>query len=861
MDTSDTGASDAGTDAADGRQRWAVAAVLADGDTAYIRPITRADAPALLAFHLAQPREALYLRFFSAKPTLSEQELVHFTDIDFRDRVALVMEVRGEFIAWASYERWAGRHDADVAFMVDHRQRGRGIATLLLEHLAAIARSNGINRFTAEVLYENKSMLRVFGRAGWPVKRHFDSGVTELEFSLNDTEQFIGSVEQREHRADSSAVARLLLPRTVAVIGASNTPDTAGHELWRNVSSSFGGAVYPVNPLHETIDGRRSYASVADIDDDIWLAVIAVPAADLVATIDTCIAKRVRGAVVITAVDGTDIDVDALIDHARRNGLRIIGPASMGIASPDPASRMQASLVNVALPAGGVAISMQSGSLGAALLQLAGRLSMGISWFVSLGDKSDISGNDLLQFWEDDQRIKVIAMYTESFGNPRKFARIARRVSRKRPIVAVRAGAAAIGSGTAALYQESGLIEVPGVRAMLDMVRVLADQPLPPGPNVAVLTNSRSPGVLAADALATAGLRVVAPPVPLDFRSTFTDFEVAIRAAVADPGVDAVLVVHAPPLATSAGPTHEIDAAARGSAKPVLAVMLGHDDGPILPGSPVPTFSFPENAAFVLGRMHAYACWRTEAADVRIDDDTEVDAAGAALAISAAIAEGAAVLDLERTWTVLAAYGLATAPARVVRGDVADVVRVADALGYPVAVKSTRRRIGRSAQAGIALDLSSANALAEAVKTIRGFLGEDADELIVQRMIAPGVDVRVRSTFDELVGSIVTIDLASQQVDAPRDRRSSRLAPLSTTAATTLVQSSPVGAALAASGLAIEPVVDAIVRVSHLVADHPQLAEVDINPMIVSTDGCVVTDARVTLRAVDRSAPAMRRLG
>src|SRR6195952_4213252 len=227
----------------DDRERWATTVVLADGESVFIRPMTVADAPALLAFHEAQPREALYLRFFSAKPTLSEKELAHFTDVDFHDRVALVMEDRGEFIAWASYERWTGRDDADVAFMVDQHHRGRGIATLLLEHLAAIARSNGINRFTAEVLYENKSMLRVFGRAGWPVKRHFDSGVTELEFSLNDTEQFIGSVEQREHRADSSAVARLLLPRTVAVIGASDTPHSAGQILWHNVSSGFAGAV------------------------------------------------------------------------------------------------------------------------------------------------------------------------------------------------------------------------------------------------------------------------------------------------------------------------------------------------------------------------------------------------------------------------------------------------------------------------------------------------------------------------------------------------------------------------------------------------------------------------------------------
>ena len=657
-------------------------------------------------------------------------------------------------------------------------------------------------------------MLRVFGRAGWPVKRHFDSGVTELEFALNDTEQFIGSVEQREHRADSSAMARLLLPRTIAVIGASDTPDTAGHELWRNVAGSFGGPSYPVNPRHDTVDGQPCYASVTDIDDDIWLAVVAVPAEELVATIDSCIAKRVRGAVVITDVDGTDIDVHALVDHARRNGLRIIGPASMGIASPDPASRMQAALVNIGLRSGGVAISMQSGSLGASLLQLAARLQMGISWFVSLGDKSDVSANDLLQFWEDDERIKVIALYTESFGNPRKFARLARRVSRSRPIVAVRAGTAAIGSGTAAMYQDSGVIEVPGVRPMLDMVRVLVDQPLPAGRRVAVLTNSRSPGVLATDALVTAGLEIVDPPVPLDFRATPVDFAAAVRAAIADPGIDAVLVIHAPALASSVGPNWQIDEAAADSPKPVLAVMLGHDDGPIRPGSRLPAFSFPENAAAVLGRMHAYAQWRDEATELHADEEAAVDATGAAGLIAAAIAEGRTTLDLARAWALLATYGLTTAAAQVAAGSPDAIADVAAMIGYPVALKATHRRLGRSAQAGIALDLADAGAVRGAVTTIRSWLGSDADEIVVQQMVAPGVDVRIRCSFDPQVGSIVALDLGSQQFDAEHDPRRSRLAPLSTTAATTLVRTSPVGTALAVAGLPPEPVVDALVRIS-----------------------------------------------
>ena len=495
------------------REQWATSVVLADGETGYVRAMTTDDAPRLLAFHERQPRENLYRRFFSPKPTLTPAELLHFTDVDFVDRVALVLEIRGEFSAWASYERWPGRDDADVAFMVDDVHQGKGIATLLLEHLAAIARTNGIHRFTADVLADNRPMLRVFARAGWPVQRHFDSGVMELEFPLLDTELFVDSVEAREHRADSRAIARLLLPRSVAVIGASDVVGSIGHELWRSASAGSLPA-FAVNARHDTIDGRPAYRSVLDIDDDVWLAVIATPAHTLPEVIEQCIRKRVRGAVVVTAVDGTDVDIASLVEHARRNGMRVIGPASMGVAagkSPGVAP-LHAALVPVDLPPGHVAVSMQSGSLGASLLQLAAQMSIGLSWFVSLGDKCDVSGNDLLQFWEDDEHTRVIAIYTETFGNPRKFARIARRVGRRKPVVAVRTGTAAIGSAGNALYQQAGLIEVPTVRAMLDTARVLATQPTPLGPRVAVLTNSRSPGVLARAALEAAGLTVVDRP-------------------------------------------------------------------------------------------------------------------------------------------------------------------------------------------------------------------------------------------------------------------------------------------------------------------------------------------------------------
>ena len=858
----------------DERERWAVATVLADGDTAYIRPITAADAPLLLEFHEGQPRDDLYLRFFSAKPSLTGKELAHFTVVDFHDRVALVMEHHGEFIAWASYERWPGRADADVAFMVDHRHRGKGIATLLLEHLAAIARFNGIERFTAEVLYENKAMLRVFARAGWPVERHFDSGISELTFPLGDTAEFIESVEQREHRADSSAITRLLLPRSIAVLGASDLPGSAGEELWRNVSTGFAGQSYPVNPRHATVGDRPAYASVTDIDDDVWLAVIAVPAEQLDAAIDACIAKRVRGAVVVTATEGTDVDVEALVRRARRNGMRIIGPASMGLASPRPRSRLQAALVDVSLPPGGVAISMQSGSLGASLLRLAGEMSLGLSWFVSLGDKRDVSGNDLLQFWEDDERITVIAMYTESFGNPRKFARIARRVSRRIPIVAVRTGSAAVGAATRALYRQTGLIEVSGVRQLLDTARAFATQPVPTGPNVAVITNSRSPGVLAGAALADAGLTVVPAPVQLDFTAQPVDFARAVHAALADPGVHSIMVIHAPALAGTVGPGAQLDGAARASAeanggpgpKPIVAVMLGHEDGPVVVGSAVPSFSFPENAAAVLGRMWSYAEWLIEERDIATDATLVVDDEAAHAAIDSAVVGGESTGWGAAAWKLLGAYGLPLARTRFIAADVRrsaapdDVVRAAVEVGFPVAVKAAHRHVGRSVRAGVALDLTGGQAVLDALAAMRTSLASDADCVTVQEMVEPGVDVRIHCWNDDAVGPVVSVGLGSQQSEADGADGGARLAPVTHAAAASLIAASPVGAALRSGGIDPRAIADAVVRLSRLAATHPRIVDLDVDPLIVSQHRVAITDATLTVAATTATVPAMRGL-
>jgi acyl-CoA synthetase (NDP forming)/RimJ/RimL family protein N-acetyltransferase len=834
---------------------WHADVVLGDGETVHLRPITPADAEALAEFHTRQSRESMYRRFFSPKAQLTDAELEHFTHVDMINRAAIVVERQDELLAWASYERWPGRDDADSAFMVDDALHGKGIATLMLEHLAAIARSNGIQRFTAEVLADNRPMLAVFARAGWPMERHFESGVIDLSFEIDETRAFIDSVERREQRADSQAMARLLLPRAIAVVGATDRPGSVGAALWANVTRRATGTVYAVNPHRPEIGGLPTFPTLAAIDDaQISLAVIAVPAKDVPAAIEDCIAARVRGAVVITDLDGCGIDVNQLVARARRNGVRIVGPASMGMASSRPDVGLGASLIPVKLEPGAIAVSMQSGALAASFLRQAETLGMRLSWFVSLGDRSDVSANDLLQFWDDDETTRVIALYTETLGNPRKFARISRRVSRRRPIVAVRTGAASIGPTGGALYRHAGLIEVPSVQALIDTTRVLVDQPVPRGPRIAVLTNARSPGTLAGAALRTAGLEAVEPPVPLSWRSTLADYPDAVRAALAADDVDGVLVIHAPALPTAGPPGDDLEAACLAATKPVVAVVLGGGDGTLVPRGRVPAFAFPEPAAGVLGRMYAYGQWAAKevAADVVLEG---IEPGAAEAVIGAALARGATVLDPTEIVALLEAYGLACPPTRLVEWR--EAVEAADEVGYPVAIKATHRAIGRSVRAGVALDLVDADDVSAAAREMHAALGDSAGQLVIQRMLPPSLDLRIRCTLDPQVGPLVDVDLGSQQPDLLAAEHST-LAPLSPASAAALVTTSAAGSALADAGLPTAAVIDAVLRAAQIVADHDTITLLDINPLMVSEDGVWAADAVVHVAAGSVEAPLRR---
>ncbi|SDO76848.1 bifunctional acetate--CoA ligase family protein/GNAT family N-acetyltransferase [Actinacidiphila guanduensis] len=557
---------------------WEADVVLRDGGIAHIRPIGPDDAGRLVDFYEKVSEESKYYRFFAPYPRLSDRDVHRFTHHDYDDRVGLAATVGGEFIATVRYDRTdeqgrpasgpAGTR-AEVAFLVQDAHQGRGVASALLEHIAAVARERGILHFTAEVLPDNRRMVKVFTDFGYTQHRSFADGVVHLDLDLEPTDESVRVMRAREHRAEARSVQRLLRPSSVAVIGVGRRPGGVGRTLLRNIAGGgFTGRLFAVNPAFTqegaAVDGVPGFADVAAIGEPVDLAVVAVPAAKVPAVVDRCGAAGVRGLVVVSAgysetgPRGRALQRD-LVRQARGHGMRLIGPNAFGVIDTDPAVRLNASLSPELPRRGRLGVFAQSGSIGIALLSGLHRRGTGPSTFVSAGNRADVSGNDLLQFWQDDPDTDAVLMYLESFGNPRKFTRLARRTAAQKPVVVVKG---AVHSGSvppghavpvaripdatlSALFRQAGVLRVNTVTELLDAGLLLALQPLPAGDRVAVLGNSESLGLLTYDAALTAGL---SPAAPLDLTTAAgpEDFAAALTAALADPASDAVVVTAIP---------------------------------------------------------------------------------------------------------------------------------------------------------------------------------------------------------------------------------------------------------------------------------------------------------------------------
>ena len=598
---------------------WAADVVLSDGGTAHLRPIRPSDSGALIEFHKSLSPGTVYFRFFSVHPSLSDEEVERFTNVDYVERMALVAELDGRIIGVARYDREPGTDEAEAAFVVADEHQGRGLGSLLLEHLAATARSAGIGRLTATVLPTNQRMLGVFRDAGFVRKSQFEDGVVGVVLDIAPTPTWQLAVDERDRRASVRSIERLLRPRSVAVIGASREPGTVGHAVFRNVvASGFEGPAYPVNAATTHVSSIRAFASVRDIPDEVDLALVAVPAAQVDDVVASCGAKGVKSVVILSAgfSDVGDHDHERrIVELAHSHGMRVVGPNCIGLVNTDPTVHLHASFGAAIPPAGRIAFSSQSGALGLTMLQDAARLGLGVSTFVSVGNKADVSGNDLIQFWEQDDQTDVVLLYLESFGNPRRFSRIARRVSRTKPIVAVKSGnrdgrnAAVVD----ALFLQTGVIRVETLEELFDTGRLLAAQPLPVGRRVGIVSNAGGPASLAADTCASVGL-VATAIEDLSGAATADDYARCLAQLAESGDVDAFMVVFAPALSTrSSELANALQAfVASRPDMPVVANLLAVAELPEALAHPVeiPNFRYPETAVRALGRVAAYAEWR-----------------------------------------------------------------------------------------------------------------------------------------------------------------------------------------------------------------------------------------------------------
>ncbi|MFF3536302.1 GNAT family N-acetyltransferase [Streptomyces sp. NPDC002466] len=835
---------------------WEADVVLRDGGTARIRPITTDDAERLVSFYEHVSDESKYYRFFAPYPRLSDRDVHRFTHHDYVDRVGLAVTVGGEFIATVRYDRIDERgrpasapaDEAEVAFLVQDAHQGRGVASALLEHIAAVARERGIRRFAAEVLPANTKMIKVFRDAGYTQQRSFEDGSVHLTLDLEPTAESLAVQRGREHRAEARSVRRLLAPGSVAVIGVGRTPGGVGRTVLRNLlGAGFTGRTYAVNHAFaeglETVDGVPAHRSIGEIGEPVDLAVVAVPADRVPEAVEDCGEHGVQGLVVLSAgyaewgAEGRERQRE-LVRQARSYGMRIIGPNAFGLINNAETVRLNASLAPEPPAPGRIGLFTQSGAIGIALLSGLYRRGAGLSTFISAGNRADISGNDFLQYWYEDPNTDVALLYLESIGNPRKFTRLARRTAAVKPVVVVK-GARHSGSTppghavpvsripdatVSALMRQAGVIRVDTVTEMVDAGLLLADQPLPAGPRVAILGNSESLGLLTYDACLAEGLRP-RPPLDLTTAATPQDFRDALSRALADEGCDSVIVTAIPWVGedgeAEAGDGEVLaaalhTAAAAGPAKPVAVVHVeigglaealaaatstvtqpgtatrppsatppGPGTAPTTAPAPdpavagtdrkdgsapgrIPAYPAAERAVRALAEAVRYAQWRRQAAlpgkVPEFLDDT-IDGPGAAGLIDTFLGPDPDPRGRSLTHTeareLLGRYGI-TVRLTLPAPDPDAAVAAADRLGYPVALKTTAPHLRHRADlGGVRLDLANEAALRRAYGELTDLLGKPVElQPVVQAMAPRGVDTVVRATIDPAAGAVLSFGLS-----------------------------------------------------------------------------------------------------
>ena len=871
--------------------------ILRDGSTLRLRAPVSADRDALVRFFRELSDRSLYLRFHGHL-TVDERLVEPVVDPDWTDRGALLGSVvesdEERVVALANYVRLRDPLTAEVAFAVSDAYQARGIGTRLVEQLAARAASHGIERFVGEVMGDNSAMIGVFEKVGFEVARTLSGGEVEMTFPIAPTARYTSRVEERDHTAVVASLRPLFEARSVAVLGASARRGTIGGELFRNIlEGDFVGAAYPVNRNGEPVAGVRGYSSIADVPDPVDLAVVCVPAAAVLEAVGPVLDAGVRTICVISAgfaevgSEGEERQ-QALLASIRGHGARLLGPNCLGISSA--VVRLNATFASRAAPPGNIGFSSQSGALGLALLEATESRGLGLSAFVSIGNKADVSSNDLLEWWENDSATDVILLYLESFGNPRRFGTLARRVARTKPILAVKSGttssgaraasshtAALAGSETAvdALFHQAGVIRASTLEELIDVATLLSTQPMPRGRRVAVLTNAGGLGILCADACEAAGLelpelseetvRTIAPLLPreaslanpVDMLGSASDnsYERVLPSLLADPTIDAVIVLFVPTVSATADAVADaivrVGGATNGE-KPVLAVVMSGEGipQPLRTADSVAAFGYPESAARALGRAAERADWlRRPLGSVQEVEDIEIDAALAVVERALGDSDGR-WLEPTEARELLLSYGIPLV-AENLATSADEAIAAASTLGYPVVVKTATAGAHKTETGGIALDLTNHDAVRAAVERIGA-------PVVVQPMVSGGAELLAGLVQDPVFGPLVAFGPGGVLAELI-GQATFRIAPLADLDAEELVSEGKAGVLVrgfrgspAADAAAL---VDLVKRLARLGLDLPSVAELDLNPVLALPERCVVVDARVRIAPVASQLP------
>ncbi|MGI5133240.1 MULTISPECIES: GNAT family N-acetyltransferase [unclassified Streptomyces] len=886
-----------------------VHALLADGTTVCIRPVASGDHEPLREFYTEMSPENLRMRFFVASPRSAARAADRACAMNRPGHRALLAEAQGHVIGLAEYYTGEDKDEAEISIAVADRLHHRGVGTLLVEHLVSAARADGITTFTADALSENREVLRLFADLGLRTARHFEGPEVHCTVRLDEDDTYLSAVEERGRAADVASLEPLLQPEAVAVVGAGRTPDSVGRAILHHLrSGGFTRRLFAVNPHASSILGVPSHPSVSALPVTPDLVVVAVPAAAVPATAEDCGKAGVRALLVVTAgLEHTQ--AEALLGACRTYGMRLVGPNCLGIANTDPEFRLDATFAADHPRPGTAGVAVQSGGVGIALLDGLSRLGIGVSSFASLGDKYDVSSNDMLQWWESDGRTDLALLHLESFGNPRAFSRTARRVTRRMPVLTVDAGRTEAGRRAAAshtaaaatrtmtrhaLFTQAGITATRSVRELVETAALMYSQPLPGGTCVAVVTNAGGVGVLAADACAEAGLVLppLAPEVMEDLlavlpRGAAAGNPVDTTAAASEdqlrdcldwllrsPVIDAVLVALVPTAVAAATGDDLVRALTDGPAhraRPIVAVRLEQDlPVKLLPaggGGSIPSYGEPQAAARALAHAARRASWLARPVG------TVPDLEGVDTRLAHEIADTYLTGHPDGGWLeprtcadLLTCYGIRQLPWAWAESE-NDAVLAADRLRGPdgrVVIKAHwPGLLHKSEQHAVHLDLQDDAQVRAAFQDFETRFKGRMTGVIVQPLAARGTELFAGVIQDEVFGPLVLFGIGGTATDVLADH-AARLAPLTDHVVHDLIMA-PRCAPLLFGAHGVEPVdleelEQLLLRVSRMASDLPQLAEADFNPVLAAPGGVTVLDVRVRLLPRRPRDPYLRRL-